>query len=414
MMPRTMPRTPRHRLRSASTRAVASGLCALLASATMATSVPAAAGPLHAVDSPSFGLSPTGLSTTPSTFLRLAPDEAPASVLGLDGGDANVNAKLTAALRKAFANRGLSGGEEISLEEMRLTMGCANDEVACLAEGGKTLGVRRLVFGYLRPGSGGGVELDIQILDVTSGQLEAQTSVAISKAELAPSKIDAKATAIVSKLMPANSSESDLPPRPDPLPETDIEPEPELEEPEKEKKPRDGALYWGLEDPTPRWKWAAFGTSLGVTVAMAGLTIGTGVWITAADKARFGFRQRLLAAAESSLREDDPFNRVDPEMSGDLCGYNSTDDDGNPLSAGVRHEGVGRACTLGKDAERNLPIFGAVTAVAGVTTLAFLGVLLIHKRKPVADAMLRHGVRLGVAPQLDGQRGLSLSGGLRF
>lgn len=367
----------------------------MLASATMATSVPAVAGPLP--------------------MLRLAPDEAPASVLGLDGGDSSTSANLTAALRKAFANRGLSGGEEISLEEMRLTMGCTNDEAACLAEGGKTLGVRRLVFGYLRSSGsgGGGYELDIQILDVTSGRLEAQATVPISKAELASDQIDAKATAIVNQLIPPAETNSDLPPRPDPLPEADPEIEPEEDEP---KEPKEGGLYLGLEKPTPKWKWAAFGTSLGLTVLAAGATIGVWRWTVSP---KLDLRGRLLEAAEASLMEEDPFNRVDPNMSGDLCEYNSVDNNGQELQTanggpGARNAGVAEICTEGKNLRSWQLGLGIGTAVAGVTTLAFLGVLLIHKRKPVADAMLRHNLRLGLTPNLNGDRGLSFSGGLRF
>lgn len=398
-----MSRTPQDphlrapRTRSPVARALTSGLCATLASAIMATSIPAAAA------------AATTAEALP--LLRLAPEDAPASVLGLDSKDTGAGKKLTTALRKAFANRGLSGGEEISLEEMRLTMGCTNDGVACLAEGGKTLGVRRLVFGYLGP-SGKGYQLDIQILDVDAGTLESQASMELSKRDLSDGNIDATATTIVNTLMPAQEADADLPPRPDPLPDIEPDPEPEPEQPPRE----DSKIWFGLEKPTPRWKWAAFGTSLALTLAAAGVSIGTAVWINAKDNASWGFRPDLIKAAQASLSNDSAFNRVDPMMSGDLCEYNRRDDNGELLMAGdgpgARDVGVGNVCNKGQDRILLLKITGAATGVFGLTTLVFTGVLLIHKNKPSSDAMLRRGLRLGVAPRPEG--GLTFGGRLRF
>lgn len=381
----------------------------------------------------------------PEAFVRLAPEDAPACVLGLDGSgikDSSATHNLTLALRKAFANRGLSGGEEITLEEMRLTMGCSNDEVACLAEGGKTLGVRRLVFGYLRKASGG-YELDLQILDVDTGRLEAQGTVSVTKSDLSSANIDAKAAAIVNELMPAEQTDSDLPPRPDPLPDTSTDPDPDPD-PEEPRKPKEGGIWFGIEKPTPKWKWAAFGTSLGITLAAAGTTIVTGVWLTAPDSASFGFRPKLIETGRSTAIEGvaDPgtlatrddnngaFFEVNPDDLPpyvDICHYNTheyTKSSGNVYTAGdplvlngedrSRNGEVAKVCTSGQDIRKLQIASGVTAAVFGVATLAFLGVLLLHKRKPATEAMRRRGFRLGVAPRLDGQRGMSVSGGLRF
>jgi len=382
------------RSRSALSRALSTGLCVALVGATVTTAVPAAAGRLP--------------------LLRLAPDEAPASVLGLDGKDANANNTLTNALRKAFANRGLSGGEEISLEEMRLTMGCGNDEVSCLAEGGKTLGVRRLVFGYLKPSGGGQYQLEIQILDVETGKVEAQASVAVTKAELGADQVDAKATAIVNQLMPAEEVGNDLPPRPDPLPETGpAEVDPAEEEP---PPPKEGGVYFGLEKPTPGWKWGAFATTLSLTVLAGGATIGTGVWLRLKNG---GFRKELVDAARASLSDTNELNDVDPNLPEgvNLCDFarsRPTDENGTVLGmpGQVRNSAVVKVCNKG-DTVRTVQIAaGAATAVFGVATLVFTGLLVIHKRKPAASAMLRHGVTLGVGPGVQG--GVTVAGGLRF
>jgi hypothetical protein len=375
---------------------VSTALCVALGSATVTVSVPAVAGPLP--------------------LLRLAPDEAPASVLGLDGKDANANTNLTNALRKAFANRGLSGGEEISLEEMRLTMGCSNDEVSCLSEGGKTLGVRRLVFGYLRPSGGGSYQLDIQILDVESGRLEAQKSITVTKAELSADQIDAKAAAIVSELMPVEDPDSDLPPRPDPVVEgndTTPEGEPKGDEPQP---PKERGVYFGLEKPTPRWKWGGFGASLGLTVLAGGAAIGMGVWLTSENA---GFRKKLVETAEASLSDDKPLNDVDPNLPTgvNLCEYANqrpTNEAGEPLGmpGQVRNSAVAELCGDADDVRKAQAAAGVGAAVFGAVTLVFTGLLLIHKRKPAANAMLRHGVHMGMAPSTQG--GLTVAGGVRF
>lgn len=375
------------RSRSAFARALSTGLCVALAGAGTTLSAPAAAAPL--------------------VLLRAAPDEAPASVLGLDGKDSNANTNLTNALRKAFANRGLSGGEEISLEEMRLTMGCSNDEVSCLSQGGKTLGVRRLVFGYLKPIDKTNYQLEIQILDVETSKIEAEATVALTKAELGSDQIDAKATAIVNQLMPAEDTSSDLPPRPDPLPETDTtEEEPEEEPP----PPKEGGVYFGLEKPTPKWKWAGFATSLSVTVLAAGATVGIGVWLTSKSG---GFRGQLVDAATKSLTDTNPLNDVDPNLPQgiNLCEYARENTDPT-MPERVRNSAVAKVCNRG-DALRKAQIGTGVGAgVFGVATLVFTGLLVIHKRKPKAEAMLRHGVHMGVAPNLQG--GVTVAGGMRF
>lgn len=377
------------RLRSVLARAVSSGLCVALVGAGTIVSAPAAAA-------------------TPVSLLRVAPDGAPASVLGLDGKDSNANNTLTNALRKAFANRGLSGGEEISLEEMRLTMGCSNDEVSCLSQGGKTLGVRRLVFGYLRPIDKTNYQLEIQILDVESAKIEAEATVAVTKAELGADQVDAKATAIVNQLMPAEDTDSDMPPPREPLPETgptEVEP---MDEP---PPPKEGGVYFGLEKPTPKWKWGAFATTLSLTVLGAGATIGMGVWLSSKSG---GFRGKLVDTAAASLTDANSLNDVDPNLPEgiNLCDYAQEHTDPT-MPTRVRNSEVTRVCLRGDAVQKGMIGAGVGTAVFGVATLVFTGLLVIHKRKPKADAMLRHGVHMGLAPNPQGG-GLTVAGGLKF
>src|SRR5262245_26901882 len=97
-----------------------------------------------------------------SVYATAAADE-PASVLGLESDDGNAGEALTKALRKAFAKRGLAGGQEMSLSELRLTMGCSGDDPKCLAEGGKAIEVQRLVYGTLKKTGGGGFTLQLNM-----------------------------------------------------------------------------------------------------------------------------------------------------------------------------------------------------------------------------------------------------------
>lgn len=378
-------------------RALCSGVAAVVAAAVVGTSLPvvAAEAPL------------------PLTMLRMAAEDAPGAVLGLDSDDAKTGLALTAALRKAFANRGISGGEEISLEEMRLTMGCDNDSAECLAQGGQTLGVRRLVFGYLRSTGKGKLQLDIQILDTNAGTFESQASIELTKKKLSSDNIDTTAAEIVNELMPVVDDTSDLPERPDPIPETEPT---EEDEPIADDPPKERGVYFGLEKPTPRWKWVGFGTSLGLTVAAGGAAVGMGVWLTMKNG---GFRGKLLDEAAASLEDSNPANDVNPNLPEgiNLCEYADRPDYPAPRDPGdpVRN---GKIFALCQDAEkvRTAQIVTGVGAAAfGVSTLIFTGLLLIHKRKPTANAMLHHGVHLGLAPSLDGSaRGLNVSGGLRF
>jgi len=348
-------------------------------------------------------------------MLRLAPQEAPASVLGLDGKDDKAAEKLTAALRKAFANRGLSGGEEISLEELRLTMGCDNDGVACLSQGGRTLGVRRLVFGYLEP-TGGGYQLDIQILEVEGGKLESNASLQLSKADLSDKAIEQTATDVVNTLMPADTADAEIAPRADPLPEID-EPEIEPDPPEEKKEPRESKYEFGFDRPLPTWKKAGFATSLGLTVLAGGTTIGMAVYLRAKS---VGFRKKLLAMAEESVMDEKALNDVPtslPETT-NLCDYAKArpvdPETGEPLGepGQVRNAGIVRLCGDADDVRQAQLAAGISTAVFGAATIAFTVLMFVHKRKPAAAAMRRHQVQLGVAPNPEG--GLSIGGGLRF
>ncbi|MBL4687920.1 MAG: hypothetical protein JKY37_25240, partial [Nannocystaceae bacterium] len=197
---------------------------------------------------------------------------APASVLGLDGEDTEASAKLTDALRAAFKARGLSGGEEISLVEMRLTMGCSNLEPKCLSEGGEALSVDKLIYGELHT-QGDDFQLELQVLDVATREVTNQESFKVTAEDLELDNIDARSMAIVTELLGLGSDSESVPSagadyETDPEPETD----PVVEDERRERQ------YWfGRDKDGPRWKKAGLGVGIGLAVAGLGTAIALGV-----------------------------------------------------------------------------------------------------------------------------------------
>src|SRR5690606_1959773 len=106
-------------------------------------------------------------AATPVGSIRaLASVAGDGTVLDLEGDDDAKAAALTRALRGQFAARGVGGGKEMSAIELKLTMGCDDPPApACMASGGKTLGVKQMVYGTLKK-AGAGFAVDLVLLDV--------------------------------------------------------------------------------------------------------------------------------------------------------------------------------------------------------------------------------------------------------
>lgn len=341
---------------------------------------------------------------------------APATVLGLDAEQTAVGARLTTALRRAFAARGLGGGEEANLSELRLALGCRTDTPECLAGGGQLLRSRRLIYGSLHKFESGRWALDLSVLEVEAVEIAAHETFKIQGADLAPARIDRLAQDLVDRLLsdefrstiPEFSAADASPPPPPP---------PQVEGGDSDSA-RDGKWEFGLQRPTPRWKWAGFGVSLGVgLVAVAG-SIGTTVWIVAHDNNSFGFRPRLIEAANNSLRNPNPDNQVNPMTVDDICEYNVTNEDGSPLVAddtgieGARNLGVANVCNLGEKVQTTNVVFNIVAGVGLLSTVVFTGLLLVHRkpRSPVARTWRRRDLRLGLGPTWGQGSALRLGG----
>jgi len=345
-----------------------------------------------------------------AAFRLAAALEESASVLGLESDDAAASAALTQALRKAAAKRGLGGGPEMSLVEMRLTMGCEGNAEACLAEGGKAIEVRQLVYGDLRK-TGGGYKVQLYLLDVASAGITANTTLPLSAADLSPDTIDATAAKLVQSLMPKESDDESLPSTGAPLPE--VEPVPEATPP---PTPRERNYEWGRQRPAPRWKKIG----LGVTAGVGGAALIAGVVMQAL--LRTTLRNDLLDAVDASnddngngiLDVDEPSSVPETQRNvgnnisrgeDDLC--LAADERPNPARPDdVRNASVTRVCNKASSVETGSIVALAGGAVLCAAAIVFTVLLFVRKKKGSegAAALLRHDFRLGIGPDQGGMR----------
>jgi len=343
--------------------------------------------------------------------------EEPASVLGLESDDAAAGEALTKALRKAFAKRGYSGGQEMSLVELRLTMGCSGDDPKCLSEGGKAIEVRRLIYGHLKKTGGGGYQLHLLMLSVGDATVEKETNRPLSAADLSRDKIDATATGLVNSLLP---QESDDEPLPATGPKVDQPPVDDTTGTRPQPRQRDRKYKWGLDKPVPRWK--AIG--LGVSASLFVVSLGTAIGLTVAT--RTTLRDKLVREANASLTDTledgvtpNPANDVDPTVVSDICGEatSTPETEDNPDTPGddrtfVKNKKITKVCNVAKGVERGQFVAWAGTAVFGVSTIVFSVLMFVKKNdSPAAAAAVRHRLRLGAMPTRDGFR---VGGGFRF
>ncbi len=318
--------------------------------------------------------------------------EETASLLGLESDDAAAGAALTKALRKAAAKRGLGGGPEMSLVEMRLTMGCESNTEACLTEGGKAIEVKQLIYGDLRK-AGGAYKVQLYLLDVGAGSIASNTTVPLSAAELSPDKIDATATKIIQSLLPKETDDENLTP-------SDTDPTPEVEpevEPEPEPEPRERKYEWGLRKPVPKWKKVG----LGVTAGVGGAALIAGIAMQVVLKTKL--RNDLLDAVDASSADTNPDNDI-PRSSDDYCkaARVSPQDDGNVTNASVT-----RVCNKADGVYKGSLAALIGGAVLGAAAIAFTVLIFVRKKQgsDAAAAMLRRDFKLSAAPTRGGFAG---------
>lgn len=359
---------------------LASLLCASLAS----LAIPGAA---HAQ------LTPAGLSASGQLAAALTLDAKPVntSVLGLRSDDSKNGEALTSALRTAFAEREMSGGQELTLEEVVLTLDCSSEQdTACMTEAGRALETERLVYGTLTK-AGGGYTLDISVLDVTSGQIEAQATMPLEGSALASGNVAATATDVVNSLYPQADS-SPLPPTP--VSERPKAGDPPLAQVDDEST---SGLVWGAYKPRPKWKKVGLGVS--ATFAVLGAATAVTSWVLLKGK----YEDEVTTAMD---RVGDAQNG---ETTLDYCQRTQPIDKETPKM--VVDPGRAKSCQnlLGA---RNLNIAGAAVAVAaGVSTVVFTVLHFVHRDESPKASARRHGFQLsgGLTPG-----GAMLGGSGRF
>lgn len=343
-------------------------------------------------------------------------ETAPAAVVGLGTEAPEQGAALTRALRKAFAARGLSGGEEVNLSELRLALGCKRTSPECLAKGGALVGARRLIYGTLRR-DGGAWVVEVTLVE-TEGGAATTIEETLRDADLAADRIDDTAEALADRLAPDTAvasaptqSEGGLASPPPPPPEP-VEPAERDDEPaDDEAGAGAGKLRWGYVRPQPRWKWIGFGVSAGVTVATGAAAIGMTAWLTSTTG---GFRGKLVDAATASLTDANPLNDVDPNLPEgvNLCDYARESSDPT-MPERVRNAAVTKVCNDGDTMRKRQIATGITSAIGLVATVAFTFALLVHREPARKSAWRRHGLQVGVDPAARGQ-GLALRVGGRF
>lgn len=338
--------------------------------------------------------------------IRAAPEasQGATAVLGLDGSDAAVADALTVALRKAFAARGLSSREELTLAEVRLMMGCNDDSPKCLTQAGESMGVERVIHGELRS-AGADYRLELHVVSVVEGIEEAQTSHPLQKAQLAPDRIEQTADEIVNGLFPRET---------DPVePDVITEPVPTSDGPPPRVEPK-SEYEWGSYTPRPAWKWAGFGIGIGLLVAGGAAAIGTGVVIESGS-----LREELIDAARASTQDvvvgpngEETLNTNNdvPLGSRDLCVTARQSPINQPDR--VTNRSVTLVCNRADTYELVNAIGFGVAAAGALTTIVFTTLLFVHRKDPGARARLRErDLRLS-AGRLHG--GFALGGSFRF
>lgn len=317
-----------------------------------------------------------------------------ASVLTLEGDDAQRTTALSKALQSEFAARGVGGGRDMSLAELKLTMGCDEPpSVACLSGGGKTLGVDRMIYGTLTKTRGGAYSLNLSLMDVASATVQKIVNAELSAGALTEGAVQATAADLVTQMLgPVETAPAEVVPAGPGPDETKPEPQPQ----------NSGKLVWGRYD-APVWKKAALGASAGLLVVSLAVGIGTYVQIKPDGK----LYNDLVAEGKASLTDKSTTNDVNPNMSGDMCAAAR-----KSLGDGVVNGDMSKICNKADGLASAATGAFVATGVFAAATVAFATLLFVHKNKPGVARLQRHGVTMGMTPLRGG--GAMVGGSLRF
>jgi hypothetical protein len=354
------------------------------------------------------------VAALPSPTAWAGPNDV--SVLGLDAADSEsqVAFDLTEALRQELATRGRGTSKDITLLELKLTMGCDDGDMSCLAEGGKTLEAGELVFGSVKL-SGEGYAVKLSRLDVSSAALTKEISLDVTKADVAS---EANVAAVAKRLADAlygTSDASTSEPAPaggdaptdgadsasDPLAaqggdETATQPR---------SSSRRGGLVWGRDPNPPTWKWIGLGVSGGLTLAAVGAGIGTTISVSRLE-------DDLRKAANDSLADDNDVNDVDPALVADICQAARVEPDPENEPGAVTNADIAAICNRGTATAKAATSMWVLTGVFAASTAVFTTLLFVRRDDRASAALRRRGVSFGAAPVRGG--GVFVGGGFRF
>lgn len=347
----------------------------VLAIAT-ATATAATSGPVSAAPAP------------------VAAGEPPCTMFALEGDAPREAEELSTAIVRALDRRSLDDGRRVSLDELRLAMGCEGDAPECLAKGGKSLGSQRILYGTIdRRGTGFSVSL--AVLDVASASVIRSSTTPLGTAELAEANVEATANDLVAALFPgAHELVAEPIPRGAP---------PELAPTGPARAdapaPRD-ALVWGLHRPMPTWKIAAVGTSAGITVVFLAAAIGTTVALHTT------LRNKLLDEVDASHEDDNPNNDID-RSEGDLCGAARATPPNEPSANKVTNAKVTQVCNTADGVRRSALGLWIASGVGLLATAAFTTLLFVRRGPPSPQTARRLRLELDAGR---GRLGLGLRG----
>lgn len=348
----------------------------------------------------------TAALTAFALSLSLLPAQAAAapagkgSVLTLEGDDPARAVALTRALQAEFATRGISGGREMSLSELKLTMGCDEPPAPkCLADGGKSLGIDTMVYGSLFKRSGG-YTVVLSLLEVGTANVQKTITSEISKDEVEQGNVQATAKSLATKLIGPDKATPEPGPGPGPKPEPT---EPEGPAPDEQPATK-SKLVWGKHDDVAGWKKGGLAVSAGLTVVSFGAAIALGVMTRKPNGAAY---KKLISLAQASQEDDNDENNV-----GWWDGTKPCEEARSMLGGGVKNAEVADQCSRGENmakAATGLFVAGGVFAAA---TLAFTALMFVHREKPGMAKLRQRGFNFGAAPTLTG--GVMVGGGMRF
>lgn len=300
----------------------------------------------------------------------------------LEGDAGPAGDRLQAALHEELVARGLVGHGVASISELRLAMGCRGDDVACLARGGRAMGLRQMVVGRLDARKSAYV-VTLRLVAVSDPTVTTEAVVPLDAAAVDDAAMDATAIDLADQLFPGTTRPAAhhepvvaaAPFEPDVAPAT--APERRL--------------------PAQRSLWVGFGTSLGVATVFAATAIGLQAAL------RTSTRDDLIAAVDASDDDANPDNDVS-RGEPDLCAAarESPMNDGNVTNASVT-----KICNRADGLQRTSIVMASVAGVALVPTIVF-AVLLAVKAKRRAPR------RSALVPSLRLDRGATLMLSGRF